>query len=173
MLSFPLNLWQTRHWYGSCGFYPANGDARRGSECCSPIGWPSPPSARSRGPTSPWCQDQRGFRLWLQLCLSHAGKIFFPVVSVHMQSIVVCRVQQQHLPLSAPMGCSLPRQPVMTQFPLTLVWLISNQALHWVFVFFFFPLEASWQLSRHGSVSQFPSHSTTAQLWSLACPSYR
>lgn len=33
--------------------------------------------------------------------------------------------------------------------------------------------DASWQLSRHGSVSQFPSRSTTAQLWSLACPSYR
>lgn len=58
----------------------------------------------------------------------------------------------------------LPCQPGMTQFPLTLAWLISNQALHCISFFFFFFPEASWQLSRHGSVSQFPSHSTTAQL---------
>lgn len=46
-------------------YYPDNDDVRRGSDCCSPIGWLSPPSARSRGPTSPWCQDQTGFRIWL------------------------------------------------------------------------------------------------------------
>lgn len=103
--------------------YPEPADAKTGSECCFPIGCLSPPSARSRGPTSPWCQEQTGFPLWLKLCLSQAGKMLFPVISVHMQSITICWWEQQHLPLSpAPMGCP-------SSFPASLEW--RSFLWHW------------------------------------------
>lgn len=47
-------------------------------------------------------------RLWFMVVTlpGHAGKMFFPVISVHMQRIIICCVAQQHLPLSStPVGC--------------------------------------------------------------------
>lgn len=77
------------------------------------------------------------------------------------QSIIICCFEQQHLPLSpTPMVCppspSLPVCNDAVSFDTGVVYFKSSPSL--VFS------EASWQLSRHGSVSQIPSHSTTAQL---------
>lgn len=39
-------------------------------------------------------------------CPIPAGKMVFPVISAHMQSSIICCLEQQHPPLSpAPLGC--------------------------------------------------------------------
>lgn len=116
-------------WILGFTFYPENADARRGSECCSSIGWLSPPSV-TRSNITVMSGPNRLFFMVVTLP-KLAGKMLFPVISVHMLSIIICSLEQHHLPLSpTPMGCApLPLQPVMTQFPLTLAYFKSSHSL--------------------------------------------